>query len=136
MDAAGQSEVGGVGVAEGDVSFEIRGGIWIRGEEWEGWGMWVGLLMTACRKYFEVEKLTSPPFFPIMSLLPMRCMLYAKENYPYAQYEDAFGELWHFLWREHKDISKPEALAECLGRHFEKGDVEKSELFCSFSFGC
>lgn len=55
----------------------------------------------------------------------MRCMLYAKEHYPYQQYEDAFGELWLFLWKEHKDVSKPEVLAECLSRHFPKGDVEK-----------
>lgn len=63
-----------------------------------------------------------------MSLLPMRCMLYAKENLPYEKYEDAFGELWQFLWREHKDVSKPEVLAECLGRHFGREDVEKSKF--------
>ncbi|KAF2172629.1 hypothetical protein M409DRAFT_62390 [Zasmidium cellare ATCC 36951] len=76
-------------------------------------------------KYFQVDPLTSPPFFPIMSLLPMRCLLYAKENLPYEQYENAFGDLWHFLWREHKDVSKPEVLAECLGRHFGREDVER-----------
>lgn len=59
-------------------------------------------------------------------------MLYAKENLPYEKYEDAFGELWQFLWREHKDVSKPEVLAECLGRHFEKEDVERSECYLSF----
>lgn len=87
---------------------------------------------TSCRKYFNVENLSAPPFFPIMSLLPMRCMLYAKDHYPYAQYEDCFGGLWQFLWREHKDISKPEVMAECLGRRFGKEDVEKSESFVSF----
>lgn len=68
-----------------------------------------------------------------MSLLPMRCLLYAKENLPYEQYENAFGDLWHFLWREHRDVSKPEVLAECLGRHFGREDVERSE-FLSFWF--
>lgn len=84
-------------------------------------------------KYFQVEELKAPPFFPIMSLLPMRCMLYAKENYAYERYEDSFGELWQFLWREHKDISKPEVLAECLGRHYGKEDVEKSMSLVHFS---
>ena len=60
----------------------------------------------------------------------MRCMLYAKENYPYEQYENAFGELWRFLWIEHKDVSKPDVLAECLGKHFNKEDVEKSKDCC------
>ncbi|CAK3839291.1 DSBA family oxidoreductase [Lecanosticta acicola] len=77
------------------------------------------------QKYFNSGELSPPPFFPIMSLLPMRCMLYAKEHYPYQQYEDAFGELWIFLWKEHKDVSKPEVLAECLSRHFKPQDVEK-----------
>lgn len=85
-------------------------------------------------KYFKVPPLSAPSFFPIMSLLPMRCMLYAKENLPYEKYEDAFGELWQFLWREHKDVSKPEVLAECLGRHFGREDVERSE--CYFLSSC
>ncbi|KAK4502055.1 hypothetical protein PRZ48_007866 [Zasmidium cellare] len=76
-------------------------------------------------QYFKVEPLTQPPFFPIMSLLPMRCMLFAKENLEYEAYENAFGDLWRFLWIQHKDVSKPEVLAELLGRYFEKGDVER-----------
>lgn len=80
------------------------------------------------QKYFGSGKMTAPPFFPILSILPMRCMLYAKDHYPYQQYEDAFGELWKFLFVEHKDISKPEIMAECLSRHFAKEDVEKSRV--------
>lgn len=56
----------------------------------------------------------------------MRALLYAKDHYPYPQYEDAFGELWLFLWQEHKDVSKPDVLVECLSKHFKKGDAEKS----------
>jgi glutathione S-transferase kappa 1 len=52
-------------------------------------------------------------------------MLFAKDNFPYEQYEDAFMELWVFLWQEHRDISKPEVMAECLGRHFEAADVRR-----------
>jgi len=52
-------------------------------------------------------------------------MLYIQSHFPYEQYEDSFLELWVFLWQEHRDISKPEVLAECLARHFKAEDVEK-----------
>lgn len=55
----------------------------------------------------------------------MRAMLYTKSRFPYPVYEDSFLELWVALWQEHKDISKPEVLAECLSRHFKKEDVAK-----------
>ncbi|KXT15783.1 hypothetical protein AC579_1521 [Pseudocercospora musae] len=54
-------------------------------------------------KYFKMPAVKPPPFFPIMSLLPMRCMLFTKDHYPYQQYEDCFGELWQMLWVEHQD---------------------------------
>ncbi|KAI5365472.1 Putative DSBA-like thioredoxin domain, Thioredoxin-like superfamily [Septoria linicola] len=59
-----------------------------------------------------------------MSLLPMRAMLYAKDHFPYEQYENAFGELWVFLWREHRDVSKSEVLKECLCEHFAEGECD------------
>ena len=55
----------------------------------------------------------------------MRCMLYIKDHYPNSQYEDQFGELWVSYWNQHKDISKPEIMGECLSRHFSKDDVAK-----------
>ncbi|KAK5169034.1 uncharacterized protein LTR77_006343 [Saxophila tyrrhenica] len=75
-------------------------------------------------QYFGLEPLKPPPFFPIMSLLPMRCMLYIKAHFPAARYEDQFGELWQCYWREAMDISKPDIMAKCLARHFSEDEVK------------
>lgn len=76
-------------------------------------------------KYFQTMEMKAPPFFPIMSLLPMRCMLYIKDNYLKDRYEHQFGELWTSYWKDQMDISKPDVMGECLGRHFSQDDVER-----------
>ncbi|KAF2208166.1 hypothetical protein CERZMDRAFT_49830 [Cercospora zeae-maydis SCOH1-5] len=89
------------------------------------------------KKYFKVpepERMSPPSFFPIMSLLPMRAMLFIREELcdvegnvdDREKYERAFGELWDMLWREHLDISKPEVLQMCLGRHLGKEAAERA----------
>ena len=51
-------------------------------------------------------------------------MLYIKDNYPQEQYEKQFGDLWQSYWREHKDISKPENMKQCLQRHFSDSEAD------------
>lgn len=52
-------------------------------------------------------------------------MLYIKDNFDPSRYEDQFEELWVAYWRDHIDLSKPESMAECLGRHFNKDEVSR-----------
>ncbi|GIZ46034.1 hypothetical protein CKM354_000917600 [Cercospora kikuchii] len=89
------------------------------------------------KQYFKVpepDKFSAPPFFPIMSLLPMRALLFVREELldvegnveDREKFEKAFGELWNMLWREHEDISKPEVLVKCLGRHLKKEEAERA----------
>jgi glutathione S-transferase kappa 1 len=52
-------------------------------------------------------------------------MVFAKATFTREQYEAAFGELWVGMWEQGLDVSKPELLAEVLGRHFEKEDVKR-----------
>jgi glutathione S-transferase kappa 1 len=52
-------------------------------------------------------------------------MVFAKATFAREQYEAAFGELWVGMWEQGLDVSKPELLAEVLGRHFEKEDVKR-----------
>lgn len=51
-------------------------------------------------------------------------MLYVKEHYPAEKFESSFLELWVCLWREHRDISKPDQLANALLRHFSRKEVD------------
>ncbi|KAF1814994.1 thioredoxin-like protein [Eremomyces bilateralis CBS 781.70] len=76
------------------------------------------------QKYFGV-KLITPEFFPILSLLPQRCMVYVKDKYSQDKFEDAFNELWVSMWQQSKDLSKPDVMAESLSRHFSEEDVRK-----------
>ena len=50
--------------------------------------------------------------------------MYIKEHYTAKKFESSFLELWKCLWREHKDISKPDQLAEALARHFSREEVD------------
>lgn len=55
---------------------------------------------------------------------PQRSMTYIEEKYPPEKLEAIAIESWIMLWKEEKDISKPEIMAECLSRHFGEQDVK------------
>jgi len=74
------------------------------------------------QEYFGV-KFSTPSFFPIMSLLPQRALIYIKDNYPQEKYEEVFVQTWVRMWEQHWDISKPEKLAELLASLFSEQDV-------------
>lgn len=78
-------------------------------------------------KWFGTKKLQSAPFFPILSILPQRCMLYVKDNYTREQFERAFEFLWDYSFdpNYHIDISKPENMARCLAETLPKEDIPK-----------
>ncbi|KAF2837939.1 glutathione S-transferase kappa 1 [Patellaria atrata CBS 101060] len=76
------------------------------------------------KKYFGVPNLRTPSFFPILSLLPQRCMTHVKHAFPQI-YASSFGSLWAAMWEEGLDISKPELMAQTLRRHFSPIQVEQ-----------
>lgn len=76
-------------------------------------------------RYFGLEPMKAPPFFPIMTLLPLRCMLFIKDTFDNERYELQFVELWQCYWRQAMDISKPEQMKKCLSRHFSNDEVAK-----------
>jgi glutathione S-transferase kappa 1 len=75
---------------------------------------------------FGLEPLKAPPFFPIMSLLPMRCMLYIKDHFDNERFEQQFVDLWQSYWRDAVDISKPDLFAKhCLSRNFNEQEAKE-----------
>jgi len=76
----------------------------------------------AC-KFFKTPQLTGPPFFPMLSILPQRCMIYVKDSFPSEQYELAYLTFWDYVYVKHIDISLPTNLAQALHEHFTKSQV-------------
>jgi glutathione S-transferase kappa 1 len=52
-------------------------------------------------------------------------MNFVKDNYPAEKLEAVSTELYVVMWEEHKDLSKPEYMRECLSRHFSEKQVSE-----------
>ncbi|KAJ5333860.1 uncharacterized protein N7506_007643 [Penicillium brevicompactum] len=65
----------------------------------------------ACR-YFGVPPIKTPEFFPILSIMPQRCMIYIKKQFSQEKFEATFLTLWEWMFYKSIDISKPEQLAK------------------------
>ncbi|KAF2430299.1 thioredoxin-like protein [Tothia fuscella] len=76
------------------------------------------------QKYFGVN-FETPPFFPILSLLPQRAITFIKSSYPQSKFEDTFCDLWKAMWENHDDLSKPKKMIDLLSKRFEPDDVKK-----------
>ncbi|CAG8073447.1 unnamed protein product [Penicillium salamii] len=85
----------------------------------------------ACR-YFGVPPIKTPEFFPILSIMPQRCMIYIKKNFPQEKFETTFLKLWEWMFYEGIDISKPEQLAR-LFQSNGFSDVEIKQIFAAAS---
>ncbi|KAJ5569598.1 uncharacterized protein N7459_009028 [Penicillium hispanicum] len=83
----------------------------------------------ACR-YFGVPPITTPDFFPILSIMPQRCMIYIKRRYPRERFETTFLSLWEWMFYKHIDISKPEHMTELLQSH-GYSDQEVKEILAA-----
>ncbi|KAF2109282.1 glutathione S-transferase kappa 1 [Lophiotrema nucula] len=76
------------------------------------------------KKYFAVQAVKTPSFFPILSLLPQRSLIYVKATHPdhfIATFRDYFLE----MWENGIDLSKPELLAKVLSKRFKEGEVRQ-----------
>ncbi|RYN62460.1 hypothetical protein AA0118_g5328 [Alternaria tenuissima] len=65
------------------------------------------------KKQFGLPNLQSPDFFPILSLLPQRALCAVKETHR-AEFINIFFDIFHAMWEDGKDVSKPEILVEVL----------------------
>ncbi|KAF7715985.1 Uncharacterized protein PECH_004590 [Penicillium ucsense] len=65
-------------------------------------------------KYFGVPAVKAPDFFPILTIMPQRCMIYIKRHFPRERFETTLLSLTEWIFYKSIDISKPENLAKLL----------------------
>ena len=78
-------------------------------------------------EHFGTVKVTTPPFFPMVSLLPQRCMVVLKQRYSAEVFETVFERLWVWVWVKHVDLAKPENMKAVLleGEELDEKDVDE-----------
>jgi glutathione S-transferase kappa 1 len=69
-----------------------------------------------------VPNLRAPDFFPILSLLPQRSLVYIKAIHADV-FVETFIDICSAMWENSIDVSKPELLAQVLGKKFEEQQV-------------
>lgn len=74
---------------------------------------------------FGTVKLTAPPFFPMVSLLPQRCMCTVKQKYSRDVFERVYERLWIWVFNKHVDLAKPENMNAVL---LEGGDLNEDQV--------
>jgi len=74
------------------------------------------------KKYFGLSNLRVPDFFPIISLLPQRALVYVKSQYPQV-YVQTFLDIFAGMWEDGYDVSKSELLSKVLSKRFDKDQV-------------
>ena len=67
----------------------------------------------------------TPSFFPILSLLPQRALVYIKSAYP-SLFVPTFLDIYSAMWEHGEDVSQPDKLATVLSRKFN--DKQVSEI--------
>jgi glutathione S-transferase kappa 1 len=75
--------------------------------------------------HFGTEQLSSPPFFPILSVVPQRAISVVQSRHDRETFERCWLDTWRYSFITHIDISKPEGLAKLLGEHFDDKEVKE-----------
>lgn len=75
------------------------------------------------KRYFGVPNIKTPEFFPILSLLPQRALVYVKEAHA-QNFSKIFLGIFHAMWENGLDVSKPEVLGEVLAKHVGKSEAK------------
>jgi glutathione S-transferase kappa 1 len=70
-----------------------------------------------------VPNIKTPEFFPILSLLPQRALVYIKEAHP-SSFVQVFLDIFNGMWEDSLDISKPELLSTVLSKKFKEAEVK------------
>ncbi|KAJ4286703.1 hypothetical protein N0V90_012955 [Kalmusia sp. IMI 367209] len=74
------------------------------------------------KAYFGLPNVRTPSFFPILSLLPQRALVYVKAAFP-ELYVQTFLDMFSAMWENNKDVSKPELLSAVLSKRFEEKQI-------------
>ncbi|KAF3940349.1 hypothetical protein ABW19_dt0201957 [Dactylella cylindrospora] len=74
------------------------------------------------QKYFGFN-FQIPEFFPILSLLPQRCLTCVKEKYP-DKFESTFQACFEALWLQHLDLAQPEHMLSALLKVFNEEEAK------------
>ncbi|KAH6620386.1 glutathione S-transferase kappa 1 [Boeremia exigua] len=75
------------------------------------------------KRYFGAEDVKTPDFFPILSLLPQRALGFVKETHP-DLFIPTFIDIFDAMWKNGKDVSVPETLAETLQSRFTPEQIK------------
>lgn len=76
-------------------------------------------------QHYGTVPLSGPSFFPMLSLLPQRCMLVVKDKYDQERFETAYAELWIYVFNKHIDLANVDNMRKCLREHFDEGETEE-----------
>jgi len=76
------------------------------------------------KHHFGVPNLQTPSFFPILSLLPQRALCYVKEAHG-ENFVAIFRDIYHAMWENGKDVSKPEVLVEVLKQRLKEDEARE-----------
>ena len=66
----------------------------------------------------------TPSFFPIVSLLPQRVLCFVKDTHP-KLFISTFLDIFEAMWKNGKDVSIPDTLAETLRSRFSPEQVKE-----------
>ena len=86
-------------------------------------GAYGGYELARAKRYFGAEDLKTPDFFPILSLLPQRALCFIKERHPDLLIS-TFLDIFEAMWKNGKDVSVPDTLAETLQSRFSSEEVK------------
>jgi 2-hydroxychromene-2-carboxylate isomerase len=64
----------------------------------------------------------TPDFFPILSLLPQRALCFIKEKHSNL-FVSTFLDIFEAMWKNGKDVSIPDTLAETLQARFSSEEA-------------
>ncbi|KAL4945639.1 hypothetical protein BDV06DRAFT_184420 [Aspergillus oleicola] len=74
-----------------------------------------------------------PDFFPILSLLPQRALIYIKKNHPKSTFESTFNTFFNAMWNAHIDISKLSNLTSILAKSTLFSEPQIKEILAGAS---
>lgn len=79
-------------------------------------------------EHFQTIPLSGPPFFPMVSLLPQRCMVVIKDKYSSEVFENVYDRLWVWVFNRHVDLAKPENMKAVLADGGEFSESQVTEI--------
>jgi 2-hydroxychromene-2-carboxylate isomerase len=76
------------------------------------------------KKYFGKPNVKKPDFFPILSLLPQRALIFVKAKHPQL-FAQTFLDFFVEMWENGIDVSKPDLLVQVLSTRYTEPEVRE-----------